>query len=107
MILRNKCWPEWDQVNTYIVTSPKFMRYATLTKSFLLQPFAKAVKVVPGVHGHDRVYVFGFSASRALRRVKYDLRNGRTDQNESSSLLRKNTRQYSKRLDSFRFHFLK
>jgi hypothetical protein len=107
MILFNERWSKWNKVNTYIVIQPKFMRYATLAKSFLLQPFAKAIKVVPAVHSSYRVYVFGFSAARALTRVKYNLRNGRTDQNESSSLLRKNTRQYSKRIDGFRFHFLK
>jgi hypothetical protein len=90
MILFNERWPEWDQVDTYIVISQKFVRYATLAKSFLLQPFAKAIKVVPAVHGRDGVYVFGFSASRALRRVKYDLRNGRTDQNEPSALFTEN-----------------
>jgi delta-aminolevulinic acid dehydratase/porphobilinogen synthase len=90
MILFNERWPEWDQVNTYIIISPKFMCYATRAKSFLFQPFAKAIKVVPAVHGRYRVYVFGFSASRALRRVKYNLRNGRTDQNEPPALFTEN-----------------
>lgn len=36
MILLNKRWPKGDKINTYIVIQPKFMRYATLAKSFLL-----------------------------------------------------------------------
>jgi hypothetical protein len=46
------------------------MRYATLAKSLLLQPFAEASKVVPAVYDRDCVYVFGFPASRDLTRGK-------------------------------------
>ena len=55
------------------------MRYATQAKSFLLQPFAEASKIVPAVYGGECVDVFGFSASGDLTRVKYNLWNGRTD----------------------------
>ena len=61
----NETWPKRYQINPHVIAEPEFMCHLTLTKSFLLQSFAEASKLVPAVHGRDYIYVSGFSAFRS------------------------------------------